>query len=143
YQCVDGDFRLAVSASFCGNYIFGPNTIDESEVTYGPGTIVTRIIGGDDSSQGEPQSIHDYDLGLVQFSGMGGDLIYESANWSSSQHSGTRLRLEVGNAIGPAGGTALNDSYDVPANSPGVDLDVLANDVGFGESVAVSLDSAP
>lgn len=143
YECVDGGFRLAVGASFCGNYVFGDNGLDESALSYGPGTAVVRTMGGDDVAQGDPQSVGDYDLGLVQFTGTGGYLVYESANWSSNQYTGTRIQFAVGDAIGPAGGTALNDGYTVAVNSAGVDLDVLANDIGFGESVAVTLDSLP
>ena len=48
YVCTDGNFGNIVGASLCGNYNFGANFVEESTISYGPGTAFARTIGGDD-----------------------------------------------------------------------------------------------
>ncbi|MBL8201978.1 MAG: hypothetical protein JNK40_13510 [Chromatiales bacterium] len=57
YVCTEGNFGANVGASICGNYSFGANFLDESTAAWGPGTAVSRTIGGDDVAFGSPQSI--------------------------------------------------------------------------------------
>ncbi|MGI9342510.1 MAG: VPLPA-CTERM sorting domain-containing protein [Gammaproteobacteria bacterium] len=78
FICYEGTFLATVGASGCGNYSFGPNFIDESTTTWGPGTSVSQTIGGDDMSGGPVGSIADYDFGLTGVTGTGmsfGDLV--------------------------------------------------------------------
>jgi len=95
YSCVEGVFGAAVGANICGNYGFGGNFVDESTVTYGPGTAFSRTIGGDDTPFGPfPQNISD-------FTGMTSTLV------------GTDLTLENGT---PTSGYAMTFStVPVPA----------------------------
>ena len=57
FSCVEGNFGSAVGASICGNYLFGGNFSNESTTSWGPGTAVSRTIGGDDSAIGPQESI--------------------------------------------------------------------------------------
>jgi len=57
YTCQEGNFGGGVGASICGNYNFGANFLNESTLTFGPGTASSRTIGGDDGIIGPQQSI--------------------------------------------------------------------------------------
>lgn len=63
FVCTEGSFGLSAGVSLCGNYLFGGNFTqganfgDESTTTWGPGTAVSRTIGGDDMVAGPQQSI--------------------------------------------------------------------------------------
>ena len=57
YVCSEGNFGANVGASLCGNYNFGANFLDESTVSWGPGTSTTRVIGGDDVAFGPQRSL--------------------------------------------------------------------------------------
>jgi len=57
YVCQEGNFGGIVNASLCGNYNFGGNYVNDSTLTYGPGTATSRTIGGDDMALGPEQSI--------------------------------------------------------------------------------------
>ena len=50
YSCTEGNFGGNVGASICGNYVFGANFASNSTTTWGPGTAVSRTIGGDDAA---------------------------------------------------------------------------------------------
>ncbi len=52
YVCTNGNFGGITGASLCGNYNFGANFVDESTISYGPGTAFGRTIGGDDMLAG-------------------------------------------------------------------------------------------
>jgi len=52
YSCIEGAFGGLIGASICGVYNFGANFINESMVSYGPGTAYSRTIAGDDVSVG-------------------------------------------------------------------------------------------
>jgi hypothetical protein len=70
YTCTEGNFGGNVGASLCGNYNFGANYLNESTVTWGPGTATARTIGGDDMALGPQQSITAYDgFSLVSWVG--------------------------------------------------------------------------
>lgn len=56
YSCVEGNFGTNVGASICGGYTFGGNFSNESSSSWGPGTAVSRTIGGDDSASVVPQA---------------------------------------------------------------------------------------
>ena len=55
FICTEGNFGPGVGASVCGGYHFGGNFINESTTSWGPGTAVSRTIGGDDGLGGTPQ----------------------------------------------------------------------------------------
>jgi len=74
YRCIEGTFLAGVGANGCGNYLLGGNAISDSSVDYmGPpadpgspyvgapnGTdpyCVTRTLGGDDVSTGNPRGL--------------------------------------------------------------------------------------
>jgi hypothetical protein len=61
FSCIEGNFGGTVVASLCGNYNFGANFVNESTVSWGPGTAVSRTIGGDDMAFGPMQSVSQYD----------------------------------------------------------------------------------
>jgi hypothetical protein len=61
FACIEGGFGAATSSHSCGGWDFGPNTINESSITYGPGTSFTLTMGGDDVSNVSPVSISHYD----------------------------------------------------------------------------------
>jgi len=61
FTCAEGNFGANVGASVCGNYNFGANFINESTATWGPGTALTRNLGGDDQALGPQQSVAQYD----------------------------------------------------------------------------------
>lgn len=57
FNCIEGNFGAGVGASICGNYNFGANFSNESAATWGPGTAVSRTIGGDDVASGPQLSV--------------------------------------------------------------------------------------
>ena len=61
FSCVEGNFGGGVGASICGNYQFGANFANESTTAWGPGTAVSRTLGGDDAAIGPVASIADLD----------------------------------------------------------------------------------
>jgi hypothetical protein len=78
YTCTEGNFGSGVGASLCGNYNFGANFINESTVTWGPGTAFARTTGGDDKALGPQQSILAYD-GFTTLSWTGTQLVLSNA----------------------------------------------------------------
>lgn len=81
YVCTEGNFAGTSNASICGNYSFGGNFTNDSTLTYGPGTSVTRTLGGDDVSIGTAQSIAGYN-GFTTVSFTGTELILSNASCS-------------------------------------------------------------
>ena len=69
FDCVDGSFSNAVFASFCGNYNFGANYVNESTNSYGPGTAFSKTVLGDDVDLGQQQNITAYDGATSTVSG--------------------------------------------------------------------------
>ncbi|CAG0940969.1 hypothetical protein GPROT2_01174 [Gammaproteobacteria bacterium] len=103
YNCTNGGFGNMIRASMCGNYLFGGDDIDNSTVTYGPGTAFSRVIGGDDVIAGAQQSIDDYNLALASFNGSA--LVFESADWTSSGgKAGLQLNFAAAAVPLPAAG---------------------------------------
>jgi len=79
YACQEGNFGPGVGASICGNYLLGANFSNESTATWGPGTAVSRTIGGDDMAFGPQQSIATLN-GFNTVSWIGTTLILSNAN---------------------------------------------------------------
>jgi len=70
YACQEGNFGGGVGASICGNYSLGANFVNESTATWGPGTAISRTIGGDDMEIGPQQSVAGLNgLNTVTFDG--------------------------------------------------------------------------
>jgi hypothetical protein len=63
YECVEGNFGGYVGGNLCGNYSFN-NYVDDSTLTY-TGTSVTLVLGGDDTSNGDPQDLASLDNSTV------------------------------------------------------------------------------
>ena len=83
FVCTEGNFGGNVNASICGNYTFGGNGLNDSTTSWGPGTAVSRILGGDDAANGVTgvndavQSIADLN-GMKVFSWVGNTLILDN-----------------------------------------------------------------
>jgi len=109
YVCTQGNFGAIFShAELCGNYNFGANFINESTISYGPGTTFGRTIGGDDvivvgNNGGAQQSIQ-------QLDGM-----------TTSGFVGTKLVLT--NAIDQGTAPGLDQGYDYTFSSNVADTD--------------------
>lgn len=146
FVCTEGNFGGNVGASICGNYTFGANFGNDSTTTWGPGTAVSRTIGGDDAAAGAQESV-------AKLNGM-----------VTSTFSPPNLVLTNGSCTGPcttlpAGANnngqiwVLNNltlatpgaADDTVAAESGVAtaINVLVNDVGYADPVAVSIEVAP
>jgi hypothetical protein len=82
FACAEGNFGATVGASICGNYNFGANYINESSISYGPGTAASRTLGGDDMSIGAQQSVAAYNA-TAQISWAGTSLVLSNATPTS------------------------------------------------------------
>ena len=111
YACTSGFFLFQFGVIVCGGYEVGPNFIDESEIIYGPGLLVTRNLNvnpanpptpGDDFATGDPRDISAYDFGVVD--------TFESDEMTASSGTTPGDIIRIGNGIpigDPAGGEAL------------------------------------
>lgn len=88
YTCTEGNFGGNVGASICGNYVFGANFASDSTTTWGPGTAVSRTIGGDDAASGPQQSIASLD-NMTTVSWVGTSLVLRNATCNSTNCNGT------------------------------------------------------
>jgi hypothetical protein len=88
YSCTEGNFGGNVGASICGNYVFGANFFSESTTTWGPGTAVSRTIGGDDGAAGAQQSIASLNS-MATVSWVGTSLVLRNATCNSTNCNGT------------------------------------------------------
>ena len=92
FQCADGPFPGTLSWSFCGNYSFGTNTIDDSTHAYG--TIGNQVtIGGDDVSGGNPSSVNEVFDGMATTYWDGHTLVV--ANGQFGDHGKYELTFHV------------------------------------------------
>jgi MYXO-CTERM domain-containing protein len=136
-----------VGASICGNYNLGGNFTNESTTSWGPGTAVSRTIGGDDFALGSQQSIATLngmdDLSFDPPPGAG-TLVLTNRTCTGSCttlpagafNSGVQWSLNL----------ALLGANDDTANAvAGVatPISVLANDSGYTDPVTVTIDSPP
>jgi len=88
WACIEGNFGLAVAASICGNYNFGPTTVNES--VYTPtATGATVTIGGDDGAIGPPQSLANSYSSMVATSLGGGAYSLHNTNGATVSTSTT------------------------------------------------------
>lgn len=112
YNCTEGNFGANVGASLCGNYNFGGNYLNESTVTWGPGTATARSIGGDDAAIGDQQSIAAYN-NFSEISWVGTTLILSNAVCNPAA---------PGNASGCATLGGKNQGYDWTLNADPIPL---------------------
>lgn len=126
FSCVDGSFSNAVGASFCGNYNFGANFINESTNSYGPGLAFSQTIAGDDVSIGAQQSIDEYDGSTTTVTPT--QVIVDNLDMPVTPSSGQKLTYRrLGDAVDDLPGGAAG--YGVLINSVGNVLDIGANDI--------------
>lgn len=146
FVCTEGNFGAGVGASICGNYRFGVNGINESNVTWGPGVAFSRTLGGDDTGIPPPpvppaQNITAYD-GFTTRSLAGTTLLVGNSRCVSSVLVDCSLNPEVSNAGYDWSLTladASRDSAATASNTPTDPIDVLANDPGVGDPVTVGI----
>lgn len=145
FTCTEGNFGAVVSASICGNYQFRANGMDDSTVTWGPGTAFDRTIGGDDMALGPQQSLLAYD-GMARQSLAAGTLVMSNAICISTPtvdcndfpgflNAGYDMTLSLSGAGEDAATTAFN--------TPTSPLDVLANDFGLTDPVTLDVTVPP
>lgn len=144
FVCTEGNFGSGVNASICGNYRLGANFVNESTTTWGPGTSVSRTLGGDDMGIPPqpfppPQNLSQYD-GFAEQSLAGSTLVLSSATCLSTDEgvvciAGYDWTLTLADASPDTATTTLN--------TPTAPIDVLANDPGVGDPVTVSIIAAP
>jgi len=85
YSCIEGTFDAP--ASFCGDYYFGFNQIDESSFDYSE-TPGSRTIGGDDIATGPlREGFLYYNASVASFDGL--TLIMQTASWNDLGPGGT------------------------------------------------------
>jgi len=114
YQCINGPFASSpgVNSNVCGDYDLGFNMIDESTVEYSNGgrDVLVTILGDDVASDPqEPTTIRFMDMSVVQFDGVGGQLILETADWFNDNagnceadecdSAGSRMTLNVTSVV--------------------------------------------
>ena len=130
YVCSEGSYGPLVAISFCGRYEFGANSVNDSALSYGPGTAHSLIIGGDDQRLAPSEhSISDYD-GLI--SGVAdSDLYLNNARYS--WHLTTTLQAAA------AGDDGL---YVVPPDATSA-FAVGANDINFIDPVTITVTTLP
>ena len=83
FLCQEGNFGGNVGASICGNYSFAGNFLNESTVSWGPGTAASRTIGGDDIASGPQQTIASLN-GMVTTSWVGTTLVLTNKTCTGS-----------------------------------------------------------
>jgi hypothetical protein len=120
FVCVEGLFGPTnFSSSFCGSYSYGADFIDDSTITYGPGTAFSRTILGDDQILAAPQqSLGSTFDGYITSSWNGTNLVIGN----NTLTSGSRLNLTAidSDADGVADGI---DNCPATANANQADTD--------------------
>ncbi len=146
FTCTEGNFGGNVSASICGNYVFGSNGLNESSTTWGPGTAAARTIGADDASIGAQQTLNSQYDTFTTTSFNGTTLVLENARCTTGAGNCTgtghvngfnagytwTLTVTAPNAVADAASTTRNVA---------VDIDVLANDQDLVDPVTVTIAS--
>jgi len=136
YVCIEGPFGGIVGGNLCGNYSFGGNFVDESEVSWGPGTATFKSMnttggvpnGGDDIDIGRIQSIAQNDGFAVQ-SWDGQTLIISNVVPMTSGYAYTFVTA--------AAAAAFDDFYAVQQGASSISLDIGANDLGWSPYASV------
>lgn len=122
YSCAEGTFGGNVGAHLCGNYNFGTNFLNDSNVNYNiiPGT---RTVGGDDVIIGPQQQGVNY--ATTEASIANGVLTMQSALWNGAGTNPSDGGIEL---LFGLTGVAVDDAASVQESSPGDDIAIGAND---------------
>ena len=130
FSCSDGTYGPLIGANGCGNYAFA-NGVDDSTLTYGPGTAHSRTIGGDDYViSGKPEhSISDYDDFFL--GGLTGSNL-------TLQNSHYVWNLTVTLQAASAGDDAIT-----VFQGPVTPIGVGANDINFADPVSITITTQP
>ncbi len=148
YACLEGNFGGGVGASICGNYNFGADFNNDSTTSWGPGTAVSRTIGGDDVSIGAQQDISALNnFTTATFTAPpspptpGGSLVLtnktctaQCTTTAGGFNNGQQWTL--GSLVEVFQGT-VDDTGSAESGQQN-SLDVLGNDVGFADPVTVT-----
>jgi len=137
YVCDEGTFGGLVGANLCGNYTWGPNFINESEVSWGPGTATSKSLnttggvpnGGDDTDAGPIQAIDQND-GFKVDSWDGQTLVISNAVLMSPRSGYTYTLVKPAEAVD-------DPNYAVSQGSSNSVLNIGANDVGWSPNPTV------
>lgn len=127
FTCTEGNFGGNVGASLCGNYNFGANFVNESALSYGPGTAIDRTIGGDDVTLGSPQGVGAYN-GMTQISWVGTTLKLSNATPTSGY---TWTLATLGPAAPPPGFTVIMGPSGVASGIDNLEIMGTRYDVRF------------
>jgi hypothetical protein len=130
YVCTTGNFGDIAGAQLCGNYNFGANFVDESTMTYGPGTAFARTIGGDDMIVGPPQAIDQMD-GFTTTSFVGSVLIMRNSA-TCGTCSNQDVQWIFSTKVGDTDGDGVPDVVD--------NCRTIANNTGPGAQCDSDLD---
>jgi len=151
YECREGNFLGTVGAHGCGNLDIsgGENASYDSAIAYnvgGDASCVSRTIGGDDTSTGNPRGLTNRAAAGACDTTDGAFILWEVVE-DQATHGGT-LRISSMTDITANGAnymtftlaaTANDDGpVDVPPTIP-TDVDVLANDALFSDPVTVTV----
>jgi hypothetical protein len=103
YECIEGAFGGSVGASLCGNYTFGADFFNDSDLDYAsvPGI---RTMGGDDSVVGPMQQGFDYFCDVVAGDVGTGEttVVCETSAWTANP-GGAGIQLTFSNhTFGPS-----------------------------------------
>ena len=150
FACVEGNFGGGVGASICGNYNFGANFTNNTTTTWGPGTSVSRTLGGDDGSIGAQQSIATLDtMNTTSFDStpVTGTLVITNKTCTGpcatlpvgANNGGQQWTL--GNFVLVVQGP-VDDAADAESGQQ-ISIDVMANDAGYADPVTVTIDTPP
>jgi len=141
FICTEGNFGSGSGASLCGNYSFGNNFYNESQVTYGPGTATARTMGGDDEVVGPQQSVADLN-GFSTVNWVGTTLTLSNARYTWVFTTGAAIPPPPPPPVWAPPGVGVTD---LATTTRGVakDVYVLANDLDFGSPATVTMVSGP
>jgi len=151
YTCQEGNFGGGVGASICGNYNFGANFVNESTLTYGPGTAATRTLGGDDGSIGTQQSIASLNsMATLSFDPPPGAGTVVLTNKTCTGPCATLpvgafnggVQWSFSNLTAIAAPGPVDDEAEAESGVL-TQIDVLANDTGYTDPVTVTVSVAP
>jgi len=149
YQCREGNFLNTVGAHGCGNINLDYNATYDSAIAYnvgGDASCVSRTLGGDDVSTGDPRGLTNRAAAGVCDATDGSFILWEVVE-DQATHGGTLIVSNMTDTT--ANGSnymtftlAAQANDDVPVDVPPTlptDVDVLANDALFSDPVTVTV----
>jgi hypothetical protein len=110
YECVEGIFGGIVQSSICGNYGFGTNNTDDSNLDYSSVASPVRNLLGDDIASGDMQSLANVS-GLQAWFGSS-----EAGVWGTDFLAFTTRTIALDNSLSGNGNTVIfTSAVPVPA----------------------------